>query len=206
MSSGSHAIAKMIAGGALVILTISSLAFVAFSMTDLTLAAITFGTGVYYIVLFSVLGGLWIILGVSLIWDYTSIPHKDSQDRARWGYPRFANDMYTFLFITFAGFGLIFGIILAWILKFGYGSAVPMDVGTAIDQRSDWWTFQTELTIAACYVFVLVGIDFIFAYVLRGRFYYLRPVSEIAPGAETTGEASMPLLRENEYPEYTKAM
>lgn len=193
MAGSSHAIAKFTAGTLLVVTVLAALAFYVFEMVDLNQATLVFGTGPYYISLMAILGGLIILLWLAIIWDYVTISSKHPAEKARFAWPRFVWDLYAFNLAALMGVGTVIGILAAFMVKFGSGAIPNLGSPLPIDVESDEFTFNTQFTIVTCYGLILFGIDLTFAYILREKFYELRPLSEIAPSS-VLGSAQQPLI------------
>lgn len=179
--TSSHGAAKFTAGTLLVVIVLANLAFLVFEMVDLNQATLVFGTGPYYISLMAILGGLLVLWWLAVIWDYTSISQKNLTEKARFWWPRFSWDFWGFNIAAVIGVGTIIGILSAFIIKYGQG-AVP-DLGSLLpmDEESDRWSANTIFTIVSTFLVMIYGIDLLFSYVLREKFYVLRPISDLVP-------------------------
>lgn len=181
--ANSHGAAKFASGTTLVVLVIASLAFLIFAMVDLTQNTLVFGTGSYYIALMAILGGLVVIFWFFVIWDYATIPSKGISEKARFWWPRFGWDFWAFFAACIMGVGTIIGLLAAFMIKYGSGAIADLGALDPLDELSDRFIFNTEFIVIANFAIMVTGIDLLFSYVLREKFYYLRPLSEL--GADT---------------------
>lgn len=188
--ANSHGAAKFASGTTLVMLVIASLAFLVFAMVDLNQTTLVFGTGAYYIALMSISGGLVVVFWFFVIWDYATISSKSVAERARFWWPRFVWDFWAFFLVCLIGVGTLIGILASFMIKYGSGAIADLGSLDPLDEISDRFIFNTQWIVIANFLIVVTGLDLLFSYVLREKFYALRPISELTDEVGSVSDIS----------------